>query len=139
MKIYSYRKESDAHTTYRAQGDEVQELCTIDGVTYFTGPDVLPPQPVQISVAEVTLTDELREQIKAQSPACKLITARMQEKIKEKYPRTEDELFLARISVGQIMGTYTMTAEEQQEVADYQAHVEAVRDWGRAQRAELGL
>ncbi len=85
------------------------------------------------------MDDALREQIKAASPQCRLIAERMQQRIKERYPRTEDELFLARISIGQIMGTYAMSPEEQQEVGEYQAHVESVRQWGRDQRAELGL
>lgn len=141
MKIYSYQKTSDAYTTYQAQGTEaapVQELCTIEGVTYFAGPDVLPPQPTQISVAEVTLTDALREQIKAASPHCQLIYRRMEEQIRAKYS-ADDEMFLTRIGVGQALGAYSMSLGEKQELGDYQLFVEGVRQWGRDQRALLGL
>lgn len=138
MKIYRYRPVSDAYTTYRAQGEDIDELCTLDGFTYISGPDALPDQPAQITVEEVTLTDEMREAIKAASPQCQLIYQRMQEKIREKYC-SEDEMYLTRIAVGQMSGTYEMEPHEPALIAEYQAFIEGVRAWGRAQRAELGL
>lgn len=138
MKIYRYQKESDAHTTYNAIGEDVTELCTLDGYTYISGPDVMAQQPPQVSLEEPTLTDELKERIKTASPQCQLIYRRMQEKIREKYC-SEDEMYLTRIAVGQMSGTYEMEPHETALIAEYQAFIEGVRAWGREQRAEFGL
>jgi len=146
--IVRYQKVTDEHTTYRlneprdAEGEsQATELCTLgDGYTYVALADgaTLPAQPDAITVEPVTLDDALREQIKAASPQCKLIARRMQEQIRARYG-LEDELYLTRIGVGQNRGSYTPTAEESALLDDYQAWVEGVRDWGRAERAKLGL
>jgi hypothetical protein len=138
MKIYRYQKASDAYTVYRAQGEDINELCTLDGYTYISGPDELPDQPAQITVEAVALTDELRERIKAASPQCQLIYRRMQEQIRARYC-SEDEIYLTRIAVGQMSGTYEMEPHEPAMIAEYQAFIEGVRAWGRSRRAELGL
>lgn len=137
-RIYRYRKSTDAYTTYRALAADLTELCELDGLTYISGPDELPSQPEQISVEPVELTAELRERIKAASPHCALIQQRMEARIRESYS-AEHEIYLTRIGVGQALGTYEMSAGEVAELAEYQAHVEAVRTWGRAQRSLLGL
>lgn len=114
------------------------ELCTLNGITYVSCA-VLPKEiPEQITVVAVVLTDALKEEIKAASPHCQLIYDRMEDQIRERYA-ADDEMFLTRIGVGQALGSYTMTAGEVQELTDYQTHVESVRQWGREQRAELGL
>jgi hypothetical protein len=138
-KIYRYRKESDDYTTYNAQGSDVVELCTLeDGYTYISGPDDLPPQPNQITVEPVTITPELREQIKASSPHCRLINQRMQEQIRAKYS-AEDEMYLTRIAVGVLQGAYVFEPGESDLVTEYQTFVEDVRAWGRVERAKIGL
>lgn len=119
------------------------ELVTIGGVTYCYLPDGAPlpaDQPAEIaaSIQAVTLTDALRESIKAASPHVRLIAARMQEKIRAAYP-LEEELYLARIAVGALRGTYILQAGESERLGAYQALVESVREWGRAERAKLGL
>jgi hypothetical protein len=132
---------SDAYTTYLAQGSEsapITELCTIDGGTYISGPETLPTQPEQIEITETVLDATLREQIKAASPHCQLISQRMQEQIRARYS-AEDEVFLTRIACGQALGVYQMSDGEQTELADYQVFVEGVREWGRTERAGLGL
>lgn len=138
MKIYRYQKASDAYTVYRAQGEDINELCTLDGYTYISGPDALPDQPAQITVEETTLTDELREAIKTASPQCRLIYRRMQEKIREKYC-AEDEMYFTRIAMGQLMGVYEMQPGEPEAVSEYQAFIEGVRQWGKDQRSVYGL
>ena len=88
--IVSYRKTSDAHTTYElrtpdAQGDEGEIFCaelgTLDGLTYVSVPAgvTLPEQLPQVAATlqPVTLTPGLREQLKAISPHCALISERM--------------------------------------------------------------
>lgn len=138
-KIYRYQKQSDAYTNYRAQGEDVVELCTLDdGYTYISGPDVMPTQLPQVKIEEATLSDEIRQSIKSTSPQCRLIYDRMQAKIREKYC-SEDEMYLTRISVGNLMGTYVMESGEADMVQEYQTFIEGVREWGRSERAKYGL
>lgn len=151
--IVSFRKATDAWTTYTivtpdtqldAAGEEryCTELCTLDGVTYVAVPDgiTLPEQPAQIadSIAVVELTPELRERIKASSPHCQFIDARMQDRIRARYS-AEDEMYFARIGAGVVLGKYTFEPGEEAALTEYGAHVETVRQWGRAERAKLGL
>ena len=141
--IISYRKASDETTTYRlATPEGATELAEIDGITYVSLPDgsELPEQPEQIaaSVSTVTLTDQLRDAIKAASPHCKLISERVIERIRERYTY-DDELYFTRITIGQQMGLYHMTAAEVAEVQAFGEFVESARQWGRDERAKLGL
>lgn len=119
------------------------ELATIDGTTYVALPDgaVLPAdQPAEIasSIAAVTLDPALREQIKAASPHCKLIGQRMIEQIRAAYS-IDDEMYFARIGVGAATGMYQPSSDELQAMTVFGEFVESVRQWGRQQRAELGL
>ena len=149
--IVSYRKTSDAHTTYElhmpdAQGEEGEiycaELGTIDGLTYVSVPDgvTLPEQLPQVAATlqTVTLTPELRAQLKAISPHCALISERMVQKIRARYS-IDDEDFFARIGLGSVMGMYQLPPAELAEIQAFGEFVEAVRQWGRAERAKLGL
>ncbi len=116
------------------------ELATLGDITYVAVPSgvTLPEQPSQITVTPVTLTDDLKTQIRDASPHCKLIAERMLQKIRAAYT-AEDEMYFARISIGVLSGQYVFETGEQAAVAAYGAHVEGVREWGRAQRAALGL
>lgn len=119
------------------------ELATIDGTTYVALPDgaTLPAdQPTEIasSIAVVTLDPVLREQIKAASPHCKLIAQRMVEQIRAAYS-IDDEMYFARIGVGAATGMYQPSTDELQAMTVFGEFVESVRQWGRQQRAELGL
>jgi hypothetical protein len=149
--LFSYRKTSDAHTTYElrmpdAQGDEgniyCAELGTIDGLTYVSVPDgvTLPAQLPQVAATLqiVTLTPELRAQLKATSPHCALIAERMVQKIRARCS-IDDEMFFARIGVGAAAGMYTPTPDELAEMQAFGVFVEGVRQWGRAERHKLGL
>ena len=141
--IYSYRKVFDAYTTYAlAEPDGVRctELATIDGTTYVSVPDgaQLPAQPAQITVVPVQLDDALKTALRAASPPLQLIDRQVVEQIRSRYTEN-DELYLARIGVGKALGTYEPSTDELAELRDYQAWVEAAREWGRAQRAALGL
>lgn len=149
--IVSYRKTSDAHTTYElhmpdAQGDEgniyCTELGTIDGLTYVSVPDgvALPEQLPQVAATlkPVALSSELRERLKAVSPHCALISERMVQKIRARYS-IDDEMFFARIGLGSVMGTYQLPPAELAEIQAFGEFVEAVRQRGRAERAKLGL
>lgn len=96
------------------------------------------PASVTESLERVSLTAELREQIKAASPHCQLISQRVIERIRERYS-VDDELFFARIMIGAQAGLYTLEAAEMAEVEAFKVWVEDAREWGRAQRAGLGL
>lgn len=141
-KIYRYQKASDEYTSYGPQGEGITELCTLpDGYTYCSVPDdgkLADEQPDQIQIEELTLTDELKELIKATSPHCQLIYTRMQEKIRAKYC-SEDEMYLTRISVGQLSGMYQMQPGEPELIVEYQVFIEGVRQWGKSERAKYGL
>ena len=141
--IVSYQKQSDAYTTYTLLAPEGStELCTLDGVTYVSVPDGdLPVQPTEIAasvVDPVVLTTEMREAIKAASTHCQLIHERMEAKIRARYSLS-DEQYFARIASGVALGMYTFEAGEQDALAAFAAYVEEVRQWGREQRALLGL
>ncbi len=119
------------------------ELATVDGTTYVALPDgaTLPPdQPAEVasSIATVALDPVLREQIKSASPHCKLIAQRMVEQIRAAYS-IDDEMYFARIGVGAATGMYQPSSDELQAMTVFGEFVETVRQWGRQQRAELGL
>jgi hypothetical protein len=150
-KIISYQKTSDAYATYDLHMPDVQdaegqiyctELGTIDGLTYVSVPPgvTLPEQLPQVAATlqTVTLTPELRAQLKATSPHCALIAERMVQKIRARCS-IDDEMFFARIGVGAAAGMYTPTPDELAEMQAFGVFVEAVRQWGRAERAKLGL
>jgi hypothetical protein len=139
--IYSYQKKSDAYTTYQAQGTEenpITELCTLDDITYISAAGDLPAQPEQITVVPVELSAELRATIKSTSPHCQLIHQRMDDQIRAKYSLSEEQYF-ARIGVGVALGVYIFEPGEEAELLAFGDFVENVRQWGRDQRAGLGL
>jgi len=137
--IYRYKKVSDEYTTYQPIGEGITELCTLgDGYTYFSCESLSDSQPEQISIEAVTLTDETKEQIKSASPHVQLIERRKLDMIRAKYS-AEDEMYFARISVGAISGVYTLLPHEPALIAQYQADIESIRQWGWAEKAKLGL
>lgn len=145
-----YRRQSDAYTTYQLQLPDSQglddsihctELATLaDGYTYVSVPEgvELPEQPTQITVETVTLTPELREALKATSAHCALITQRIEEKIRARYT-LNDEQYFARIASGAALGIYALEPGEHDALVAFGEHVEACRQWGRDERAQLGL
>ena len=148
--IVSYQKSTDQYTTYTLrEPDDMQdntprctELCTLGDITYVYIPDgvVLPEQPEQIaaSVHVVELTPDLRDRIKLASPHVALISRRMVETIRSIYS-IDDEMYFARIGVGAATGMYVPEPGEMDEMAQFGSFVEGVRQWGRDERAKLGL
>ena len=147
--IYSYVKYQTPHTTIQMAMPESQgldaalhctELCTLDGITYVAVPDgvTLPSQPLEIDVQPAVLTDELREQIKEASPHVALIDRRMIEQIRASYS-IDDEMYFARIGVVAAMGMYQPSSDEVHAMIVFGEYVEAARQWGRVERAKLGL
>ncbi len=145
--IYAYTKVSTPYTIIQMalpyemdSENQCTELCTLEGVTYVSVPDsvTLPDQPAELTITEATITPELRDAIKAESPHCRLITERMEMRISSKYSLS-DEQYFARIGVGAALGAYTFAPGEQDELLAFGAYVEAARQWGRDERAKLGL
>ena len=126
-RIISYEKQITRETTKQLDLPEsATELCTINGVTYVSVPDDVElddNQPVDYQT--VVMTDELRELIKSQSTHVQLIDERVKAKIAERYSLS-DELKEIRNSSSPSFAVY----------ADY---VEECRQWGREQKAKLGL
>ena len=134
--IHAYRKHSTPHTIIQMALPDSQglddalhctELCTLDGITYVAVPDgvTLPPQPAEIDVQPVVLTDALRDQIKAASPHVQLINARVAQAVAKRYSLS-DEIKLLRTAPSPEMAAYNDYAED-------------CRAWGRAEKAKLGL
>ena len=143
--IYKYKKiitEGPNGTTIcvRLPEGEGLELCEIKGYTYFHIPDgvALPEQHPDIVLENVVLTDNLRSEIKKSSRACQLIDMRMQAMIRAKYT-AEDEMYFARIGTGKALGVYEFQSGEESALLDYGNFVESVRQWGRDERAKIGL
>ena len=99
-------------------------------------------QPAAIANSIETLVtplpDLLREQIKANSPHVALISKNMIDTIRASYT-IDDEMYFARIGVGAATGMYSPTADEMNELTVFGECVEGVRQWGRTERAKLGL
>lgn len=146
MPIHKYQRVvtpgPNGATLYfrNTETNDALELAELDGWHYVFVPDgvTMPEQHADIQWQDVTLTDALKEQIKAASRPCQLIAEAMQQRIRAIYP-VEDEQYFARIGVGAALGVYTFQPGEQDALLAFGAHVEAVRQWGRAQREAIGL
>jgi vacuolar-type H+-ATPase subunit F/Vma7 len=129
--IVSYQKFITRDITKLLDAPEdATELCTIDGTTYVSihaDTELSDDQPTEIadSIETVVLTNELRELIKSHSTHVQLINERVKDKIAERYSIT-DELKEIRNS-------------SSASFSDYADYVEECRQWGRDQKALLGL
>lgn len=83
------------------------------------------PEQIATSVQIVTIGDELREQICAASPHVELIRTRVRAMIEKEYS-VYDEIKLLRTAPSA-------------EFDVYNEHTELCRQWGRDQKAALGL
>ena len=147
MPLFKYRRTvtpgPNGATRYFRNAEaepRATELAELEGWHYVHAPEgaALPEQPTEIDWQPVELTDALREQIKAASRPVQLISEEMQRRIRSAYS-LEDEQYFSRIGVGAALGAYEFQPGEQEALLAFGAHVEAVRQWGRAQRQEIGL
>ena len=146
MPIHKYQRVvtpgPNGATLYfrNTETNDAIELAELDGWHYVFVPDgvTLPEQHADIQWQAVTLTDALKEQIKAASRPCQLIAEAMQQRIRSVYS-VDDEQYFARIGVGAALGVYTFQPGEQDALLAFGAHVEGVRQWGRLEREKLGL
>ncbi len=125
---------------FRPGDSGAQELAEFDGHAYVHVPDgaTIPEQPAEIAWQAVTPDAALLARIKAESRPVHLIAQAMIERIRASYT-IDDEMFFARIGVGVATGMYQPTPGEVQEMTVFGEFVESVRQWGRAERAKLGL
>ena len=125
---------------FRAGDSGAQELAEFDGHAYVHVPDgaAIPEQPTEIYWQEITPDAALLARIKAESRPVQLIAQAMIDKIRAQYT-IDDEMFFSRIGVGAATGLYEPTPGEVQEMTVFGEFVESVRQWGRAERAKLGL
>ena len=128
--IVAYQKHIDHRTialTLPTDSGET-ELCTIGGTTYVSVPDAvtLPPQPTEIADSVSVVTDDVTlDTIRQCSSHIQLINNRVVQRIRERYS-VDDELKMLRITPSD-------------ESAAYGEYVEECRQWGREQKAVLGL
>ncbi len=125
---------------FRAGDSGAQELAEFDGHAYVHVPDgaAIPEQPTEIAWQAITPDAALLARIKFESRPVQLIAQAMVAKIRASYS-IDDEMFFARIGVGAATGMYQPTPDEMQEMTVFGEFVESVRQWGRAERAKLGL
>ena len=145
--IVRYRKVYDQYTVHQLQLPEATsessctELATLpDGYTYVAVPEALtlPEQTSKILVEIVVLTPELRQTLKSNSTHCELIASRVEQKIREKYS-LNDEQYFSRIASGAALNLYSFEPGEQEALIAFGSYVESCRQWGRQERAKLGL
>lgn len=145
--IVRYRKVYDQYTVHQMLLPEATsessctELATLpDGYTYVAVPEPLtiPEQTPEIQVEVVALTSELRQVLKAASTHCELIASRVEQKIREKYS-LNDEQYFSRIASGAALNLYSFEPGEQEALIAFGSYVENCRQWGRQERAKLGL
>lgn len=96
------------------------------------------PPEIAASIDVVAVDQVLRATLKEASPHCRLIKARVIEKIRALYS-LDDEMYFARIGVGAANGLYQPTSDEMQALTVFGEFVEAARQWGRDERAKIGL
>ena len=125
---------------FRAGDSGAQELAEFDGHAYVHAPDgtAIPDQPAEIAWQAITPDAALLARIKFESRPVQLIAQAMVAKIRASYS-IDDEMFFARIGVGAATGMYQPTPDEMQEMTVFGEFVESVRQWGRTERAKLGL
>ena len=131
----------DGYTLYARLPEHGLELCEVDGKTYVAIPEdagELPEQLPGVVLEPVIVDAGLRDLIKRHSRAVALIDQEVIDMIRAQYS-AEDEMYFARIGVGAALGAYVFEPGEQEAMLAYGAHVEACRQWGREQRARLGL
>ena len=129
--LIKYKKIQDEYTTYRLiEPEDIKctELCTLGDYTYVHVPEdtVLPSQHDQLTISEVTLTDELKNSIKLSSKHVKLINERVVIKIREKYS-LNDELKMHRLN------------KNSSEFTDYNTFVKSSISWGVQEKSKIGL
>ncbi len=146
MPIYKYQRittpgPNGTVVTFRAADDsEATEIGALDGWHYVHVPDgeVIPDQPADIQWTAVTMTDDLRAQLRSVSRHDAMIRREIQRRIRAVYS-ADDEQYFSRIGVGAALGMYAFQPGEQEALLAFGQYIEGIRDWGRQERAKIGL
>lgn len=122
------------------ENSQMVEVAVVDGWRYVFVPEgVHPPeQPVEIQWQPANLDAAALERLKEASPLYQMIGAEIQNRIRGRYS-PEREAAFARLGASVALGMHELTDEERQEFLAYDNYVEEVRQWGRAERAAIGL
>jgi hypothetical protein len=136
--IYRFKKVTNEFTTHIVSGDDIVELATLDGWTYVSVPDVLPPQSAEIeqTLDAVDPDDDLKAQIAAASPIVQHIRHKAAAQIQAVLPLA-DELKLIRDEIAAIQQSLSLKPGKAYAEAD--AKVQFVRDWSNQEKTKLGL
>jgi hypothetical protein len=118
LTVHYYRNNAD---------NTLAEIGELAGQWYVWAPEgaEIPEQQAEIGWQEIELTDELRAALKAASPAVRLINDQVVARIRERYT-PDDEIKCLRLAPSAETEAWNEWCEE-------------CRDWGRAQKAALGL
>lgn len=146
MPMYKYKRittpgPNGTVLTFRASDDSAAtEIADLDGWHYVHVPDgeAIPEQPADIEWTDVTMTDELRAQLRAASRHDTMIRREIQRRIRQVYS-ADDEQYFSRIGVGAALGMYQFQPGEQEALLEFGTFIEGIREWGRAERAKIGL
>jgi len=146
MPMYKYKRittpgPNGTVLTFRAADDSAAtEIAELDGWHYVHVPDgeTIPDQRADIEWTSVTMTDELRAQLRAASRHEKNIKREIQRRIRAVYS-ADDEQYFSRIGVGAALGMYQFQPGEQEALLEFGQFIEGIREWGRAERAKIGL
>lgn len=95
-------------------------------------------QPEQISVKEIVPDAALKEKIKKASPHIQLVNQQVVEKIRQKIDINDELKFMNKL-LKFIVTKTTPDAESLAEFNVYVNHVEACRNWGKDEKAKLGM
>jgi len=133
MPMYSYAKKTTSGpsgTTLRFRNtndNDATEVATIDGVSYVHVPDgvKMPEQPEGIDWQPVYPDAEMLKAIRAASPNMRVINAGVVSKIRAVYS-VDEEIKLLRTNPSA-------------EFDEWDAFVEECREWGRTEKAKIGL
>jgi hypothetical protein len=136
--IYKYQKVTNEFTTHIVTGEDVVELATIDGWTYVSSPDALPPQSAEIeqTLEAVDPDDALKAEIAAASPIIQHVRRKAAQQIQAVLPIT-DELKLIRDEIAAIQQAISVEPSKAYAAAD--ARVKAVRGWCNQEKSRLGV
>jgi hypothetical protein len=118
-----------------------QEISRIDGIYYISIPDgetLAENQSDKLVIEPITLTPELLKDLKANSSFCQMISRLIIEKIRARYS-VDDEAYYNRIGMSSALGIYIFKEGEKEELEEYNSFIEGIRQWGRDQRASIGL
>lgn len=104
----------------------ITALAEIDGWRYIHIPDDAELPDLDFEIEPVDLSAETREAIRRASGYIAMVNATVLDRIRAEYS-AEDELGLLRLD------------RQTEDFRRYNDHVEACREWGRAEKAKVGL